>query len=506
MNYFITSRQDLLTSSIEKAQVQRLKVFDALHQPATIVTLLYNTVHLQVERKLGITGRVINLYQYFQKLPYQEDSTGDQQLASRLLHQPGYEVQDDEAFLAGKRRIKLIHYQQRLYSASYYDRFGFLDRTDYYDCGCLSYTDFFEDKGRKVVRQYYDHHRQVIISYYYRGGKGNFPVLTLIQLNHHGKLHNFDSEAAFRSYFLDELVKNDLQAALISDRSDAVLTAFQLMQQQVPRYQVFHSVFTVDGQLNSKIFDVYQPLNQMFKNHQLQGVISSTVKEAADVQKRFATTKSYAIPVTYLTEDLLTKSISFDQRRPGQIIAVARLSAVKRLDHLIDTVILLHKKFSFVTLKIYGYDENLNNYATSKSLKKIVRDHHAEDYIQFCGYLSDLSSVYETADLEVLTSSFEGFAMALLEAEGHACPVVSYDINYGPAEIIADGRNGRLVPVGDQHTLYKILAQLLSSRETLRQYSNNAQVVARKYAFDQVQKRWRHFLIAENLWQTEEES
>ncbi len=45
MNYFITSRQDLHTSAIELAQVKRLRIFDHLNVPATIVTMLYNFDH-----------------------------------------------------------------------------------------------------------------------------------------------------------------------------------------------------------------------------------------------------------------------------------------------------------------------------------------------------------------------------------------------------------------------------------------------------------------------------
>lgn len=77
MFYFITNRQDVLTSAIELAQVKRLRIFDQLKQPAKILTMEYNHVHQAVEAKLGVAGRVINLFQYFQQLPYQ--ATGDDQ-------------------------------------------------------------------------------------------------------------------------------------------------------------------------------------------------------------------------------------------------------------------------------------------------------------------------------------------------------------------------------------------------------------------------------------------
>lgn len=498
MYYFITSRQDQLTSSIEMAEIQRLKLFDELHQPAKIITLQYNFAHHEVEERFGIQDRVINIFQYFQKLSYQSDPTIESQIGTNALHQPGYVVNGQIAMVNGKKRVQVVldpNRQNRLYSITYYDRFGFLDRTDFYDNGCLSFSEFLEDKGRKVIRQYYNTDGLPVLTYYYRGGKGNFPVLTMIQLKDQGKTLTFDTEDDFRAYFLDQLVANDPNPVLISDRSDYALKPFQLMtQQNVPRYQVFHSAFTVDGQANSELFDIYKPVAGMLASHTLSGLIASTQREANDAAERFHTKNTFAIPVKSISPKLLQKKIPFEKRKKGQLIAVARLSNVKRLDHIINAVITMHDKLPFVDLKIYGYDENINNYATSNSLKQIVKHHQAEDYIHFCGYKTDLTEVYETADIEVLTSSFEGFAVALLEAQAHACPVVSYNINYGPSDIIKDQESGILLPAGDTDSLLRTLTDLETNRDKLRRLSENAQSAVSKYSVDSIRQDWADFI------------
>ena len=496
MSYFITSREDLLTSAIELAQVKRMHIFDSLKINSQIVTLQYNWAHYQVEKKLGVTNRVVNLFQHFQQLPYHY-TNDDQSLIDRLLNQPGYQVARLVASRDGKQRIIAHLNGQRLYYVDYRDRFGFTDRRDFYDNGCLTYTEFFEDRSRVVTRQYYDGQGHPKIIYHYRGGEGNTPVLCLIQLFDQGNWWTFDNEAELRAYFLDGLAKADPQAVFISDRSDYTMKEFALMHEVLPRYQVFHSAFTEDGRPNGKLFTVYEPIKQALQDDHLTGLISSTQQESADAGKRFATPASYAIPVTYIPDKLLQKKIPFDQRKPGQLIAVARLTNVKRLDHLINTVILLRKKHPAVDLKIYGYDDEWNNYATSHALKKLVRDKQAGDYIHFCGYQHDLTTVYETAQVEVLTSSYEGFAMALLEAQGHGCPAVSYNINYGPNEIIEDQVSGRLLPAGDVHALYTVLDDLLSHPEILKSYANHAQSAAAKYSFENVAKKWHNFIAAE---------
>lgn len=498
MYYFITNRQDLLTSAIEIAQAKRMQIFDNLGLNSRVVTVQYNWAHQQVEKKLGTIDRVINLFQYYQRLPYNYMES-DKTLINKILQQSQFSVKDNVAYCDGKKRIQVNLNNERIYYVDYIDRFGFVDRRDFYDQGCLTYSEFFEDKARLVMRQYYDYQGKVKINYHFRGGTNNKPVLTLIQLWDNGKLLQFDDEVELQAHFFDELVRYDSQAVMISDRSDAALESFTKMTQFVPRYQVFHSVITENGQANGKVFDVYSSIKSMLKNHQLNGLISSTVKEAEDVSKKFETSASYTIPVTYVEDHLLNKKIPFNKRQPGQIIAIARLTKVKRLNHLINTVVLLKKKHPLVDLKIYGYDDEYNNYETSNELKKLVQRNNAEDYIHFCGYCHNLTSVYENAQIEVLTSYYEGFAMSLLEAQSHACPVVSYNINYGPADIINDEVSGKLIPDGDTSSLYVVLNKLLSNYALLESFSNNAQKAATKYSLANVTKYWQKFLNDEQL-------
>ena len=121
----------------------------------------------------------------------------------------------------------------------------------------MAYSEFFEDKGRLVLRQYYDNSGMPKIMMYYRGSDDNQPVLYLVQLNEAGKWGDFDGLAEFRVYFLDEICKNDPKVVMYVDHSDYTLDTFKLMKMHCPHYMVFHSALTINGQYDGDIFEIY---------------------------------------------------------------------------------------------------------------------------------------------------------------------------------------------------------------------------------------------------------
>ena len=68
-------------------------------------------------------------------------------------------------------------------------------------------------------------------------------------------------------------------------------------------------------------------------------------------------------------------------------------------------------------------------------------------------------------DLFVCCSVFEGYPNALLEAQISGLPSVSYDIEFGPNEIIKDGYSGILVPRNNSEGLASAISNLAQNLE-----------------------------------------
>lgn len=492
MHYFISTREDVNTSAIELAQVRRMKIFAALHVSSKIIELEKNDFTDAVQTELGTQGRVINIFNYFQKINNDNMPDTEQKLAS-ILTVNGLRRRGMQAFAGDKLMIDAHTYNDLLYYVDYRDQYGFTVKRQFFVHNHLNYSEYFDDSARLKMREYVNQDNFPIIREYFCESNQKTRMRTLIEFNQDGKTLRFNQIADFQAYFLDCLVKEDPNAVFYCDRCTQVLPALQKMKHLVPSYVVFHSALTLTGYLNSDIYSVYQPIKKMAQIGKIAGTISSTKQEANDVTTILDVAHSYAIPVTYVEKKA---KIDFNQRVPGKIIAVARVDAVKQLSHLIRAVIDLKPRLPQLDLSIYG---NNTDEKENTKLQALVKNANAQNYIHFCGFEQDLSAVYDSAQLEVLTSKNEGFAMALAEAQAHGCPVLSYDINYGPNEIVQNGRSGLLIQANDQHALKERLFELMKHPGLLYKYSQGAYLAAERFSFAKIEDNWRNFLVKENL-------
>ncbi len=95
------------------------------------------------------------------------------------------------------------------------------------------------------------------------------------------------------------------------------------------------------------------------------------------------------------------------------------------------------------------------------ALLSLARELGVADKVVLAGFQPDPTPFYQTADLFVLSSDYEGFGNVIVEAMACGTPVVSTDCPSGPSEILGGGKYGRLVPVGDVDAMTSAIAAAL---------------------------------------------
>ena len=92
-----------------------------------------------------------------------------------------------------------------------------------------------------------------------------------------------------------------------------------------------------------------------------------------------------------------------------------------------------------------------------------------------------------------MPSRIEGFGNALCEAMACGLPVVATDC-MGPREIVRNGIDGLLVPVGDVKALANTISELLENKQQREHLSMQAREIMKRVSLTEVMKHWDSLL------------
>jgi glycosyltransferase involved in cell wall biosynthesis len=144
------------------------------------------------------------------------------------------------------------------------------------------------------------------------------------------------------------------------------------------------------------------------------------------------------------------------------VVAAGRLVDNKRFDVLIrafTTVVAAHPDWR---LRIYGDGPE------REPLRRLVLDLGLHNHVLLMGTYSPLEPEWAKGGVAAAASDVEPFGMTLVEAMRCGVPVVSTDAPHGPREILTDGVDGVLTPVGDVAALGEALRRLIGDPQRRR--------------------------------------
>ncbi len=165
------------------------------------------------------------------------------------------------------------------------------------------------------------------------------------------------------------------------------------------------------------------------------------------------------------------------------IVNIARLDRQKGQRHLLRAFSKVQKIFPGARLTVIGEGpekKNLLSLADKLCLRNVV----------FKGWVSDIALFLSEVDVFCLSSLWEGMPNVLLEAMAAGVPVVAFDCNSGPKEILADGRYGKLAPVGNEQALAEALLELCDDQELRSELSRLGHERSREFGVPKIIQHW----------------
>jgi len=166
------------------------------------------------------------------------------------------------------------------------------------------------------------------------------------------------------------------------------------------------------------------------------------------------------------------------------LLAVGRLTAAKQFDHLI-------RAFKHTSERLPGWQlVILGEGNTRESLEELVDELELGSTVLMPGFVGNAGDWYKEADLFALTSAYEGFPNAVIEALAHGVPVVSYDCDTGPKEMIENNINGLLVTPNSVEDLQDSLMQLMGNDEKRRAAGESAINIIDRLNINTICEQW----------------
>jgi len=168
------------------------------------------------------------------------------------------------------------------------------------------------------------------------------------------------------------------------------------------------------------------------------------------------------------------------------LISVGRLSRQKGHRDLIEAVSLLRPEID-IRLIIMGEGkirQELIDYSDDLGIK---------DSVDIISNKSNPFPYIKNSDIFVCPSRYEGLSNVILEASALGMPVVSTDHKHGANEIIENGVNGILVPVGDSKSLAGAIKKLINDKKLMEKIGSGARKNSEEFSLEKLGNNYKRF-------------
>lgn len=212
-------------------------------------------------------------------------------------------------------------------------------------------------------------------------------------------------------------------------------------------------------------------VNRYYFRNILSGVIANSEETKSLINKRKTLINEDSIFVIYNGISNIPDIRKKENNSTFVIGNAGRLVKQKGQDYLIELAKLILQQTTDFEIRIAG-DGPLR-----AELEESIRKHELQNHFRLEGFQEDLSAFYNSLDVFVLPSRWEGFGYVMAEAMMHQLPVVAFNISSNP-EIVEQGKSGFLVPFEDLKSMSEKILCLKKDRIMVSEMAEYARAYA----------------------------
>lgn len=166
------------------------------------------------------------------------------------------------------------------------------------------------------------------------------------------------------------------------------------------------------------------------------------------------------------------------------IMSSGRLTYQKGFDLLLEIAKKLKEKTTDFKWIILGDGEDRNK------LEKLINDYKLTNLVELKGRVKNISDYYQMSKMFVLTSRFEGFGLVIAEAKSYDLPIISFNCDCGPDELVKNNINGYLIDDFNIDEMGNKIYELLNNNTKCEEFSQNSNMDMEKFEPKTIIKEW----------------
>lgn len=187
-------------------------------------------------------------------------------------------------------------------------------------------------------------------------------------------------------------------------------------------------------------------------------------------------------PSPYQNVDLT----DIEKERKNLIISVGRLTDQKGFDRLIEVWKLVEPKCDWKLL-ILGDGED------REKLQEQI-DKYGLKRIKLMGNVKNVEDYYRQASIYVSTARYEGLPMTMIEAQSFGLPIISFDYDTGPREVIADKTTGIIISQTNENEMInamgKAIQSIIDNNVSRQNMCEKVQCTSSRFNADCIARKW----------------